>query len=224
MNDNNNNNNSDKRKYFEAEEMMRGLSDAHAELVKSFVGKLKGAAAGPDQGDIKLELWCLPAEVRSAVEAFDFDATGQVSAADLQEAASMLHATRHDSEIKIAHLPVHTRQFLECFDADGDGTLSTPELAEGARLYRESKFALKRALKILAVVVLFFCVLVAAIGGVTAAVVEATKVRREGGGGGERGWTQALVNLRRPSTCQLCKAMRSCILDDAHKCSKQRGG
>ena len=68
----------DKQKYFEAEELMRGLSDAHADLVKAFAAKLKGASEGPDNGDIKLELWCLPAEVRSAVEAFDFDATGQV--------------------------------------------------------------------------------------------------------------------------------------------------
>lgn len=164
-----------KQAAFEAEEMMRGLSDKHAEMVKTFVSKLKGAASKPDGGDIKLELWCLPEEVRTALEAFDYDATGQVSANDLQDAAGMLRAMRFDSEIKIEHLPVHTRQFLECFDADGDGTLATPELAEAARLYRDSKLQGRRLLRVLAAVAIAFAVLVATMGGVTAAVVEALK-------------------------------------------------
>lgn len=72
------NHNNNKQQAFEEEEMLRGLSDAHRDLVKNFVGKLKVAGSRPGGGDIKLELWCLPVEVRSAVEAFDFDATGQV--------------------------------------------------------------------------------------------------------------------------------------------------
>jgi hypothetical protein len=64
-------------------------------------------------------------------------------------------------------------------------TLATPELAEAARLYRESKFHLKRMLKIFAGLVCLFCVLVAAMGGVTAAVIEATKETTVHAGTGE---------------------------------------